>query len=178
MGRGTDKKKTEAMKLITIDQLRPHFDKPIKQVAAKFDVCVTLFKKVCRQNGIRRWPARRIRSIEKRLDSIKLVLTVATDGQRRKYLKLKQTLEQDLAAVYENPNAQSSTSDMTISATDLSEVRAFIDDAQAERDVYEEWKDRLAVERVQQTYHAKDLMNFTSTLKSVVTQSGEQMFTI
>lgn len=47
--------------------LRNHFHMPMALVAEKFSMCLTFFKKVCRQHGIKRWPYRKVRSLEKRI---------------------------------------------------------------------------------------------------------------
>ncbi|CAI5727450.1 unnamed protein product [Peronospora destructor] len=46
---------------ITLDMLRPHFEKPLAEVANIFGICMTLMKKNCRKNGVPRWPHRQIR---------------------------------------------------------------------------------------------------------------------
>ena len=45
--------------------LRPHFYKPLSKVAVEFGVCATVFKKRCRDLGVRRWPFRKIRSLRR-----------------------------------------------------------------------------------------------------------------
>lgn len=52
---------------IDFDALQSHFHLPMAQVAKKFDVCLTFFKKICRQHGIKRWPYRKLKSLEKRI---------------------------------------------------------------------------------------------------------------
>ena len=45
---------------ITKDVLEAHFHLPMAEVAKKFQVCLTYFKKVCRSHGVRRWPYRKV----------------------------------------------------------------------------------------------------------------------
>lgn len=40
--------------------LEAHYHLPMAEVAKKFEVCMTYFKKVCRQNGVKRWPYRQV----------------------------------------------------------------------------------------------------------------------
>ena len=47
--------------MIEYHVLQKHFNMPIAEAARKFDVSLTLFKQVCRQNGIQRWPHRKLR---------------------------------------------------------------------------------------------------------------------
>lgn len=56
---------------IDFDVLQNHFHLPMAQVAKKFDVCLTFFKKICRQHGIKRWPYRKLKSLEKKITTIK-----------------------------------------------------------------------------------------------------------
>jgi len=46
--------------------LEAHYHLPMAEVAKKFEVCMTYFKKVCRQNGVKRWPYRQVVSFGKR----------------------------------------------------------------------------------------------------------------
>jgi chemotaxis protein histidine kinase CheA len=43
-----------------------HFDLPLTQAAEKLNVCVTLVKRVCRENGVSRWPYRKLQSRKKK----------------------------------------------------------------------------------------------------------------
>jgi len=40
--------------------LEAHFHLPMQEVAKKFGVCMTFFKKICRGLGIKRWPYRKV----------------------------------------------------------------------------------------------------------------------
>ncbi|KAF1780955.1 RWP-RK domain [Phytophthora cactorum] len=46
------------VKDLTLNELRPHFNKPMAVVAKELGVCITLMKKICRRNGLVRWPHR------------------------------------------------------------------------------------------------------------------------
>ncbi|KAJ1623268.1 RWP-RK domain-containing protein, partial [Pavlovales sp. CCMP2436] len=39
-----------------------HFHLPLTQAAELLNVCVTLVKRVCRENGVSRWPYRKLQS--------------------------------------------------------------------------------------------------------------------
>jgi len=54
--------------LIELDQLREHFHEPMADVARKFGVCTTFFKRICRTYGIKRWPFRKLQSIQKKIE--------------------------------------------------------------------------------------------------------------
>lgn len=56
---------------IPYEQLKARFHLPMEDVARDFSVSPTLFKKICRRNGIPRWPHRKIRSIDRLIDTLK-----------------------------------------------------------------------------------------------------------
>ncbi|KAF4140090.1 RWP-RK domain [Phytophthora infestans] len=75
-----------ASKSITLDMLRPHFEKPLAEVANIFGICMTLMKKICRKNGVPRWPHRQIRGLHKSIWSIEKALRCCeSEAQRRSY---------------------------------------------------------------------------------------------
>eukprot|EP00656_Telonema_subtile_P003963 TRINITY_DN1179_c0_g1_i1.p1 TRINITY_DN1179_c0_g1~~TRINITY_DN1179_c0_g1_i1.p1 ORF type:complete len:318 (-),score=101.08 TRINITY_DN1179_c0_g1_i1:51-1004(-) len=45
---------------IDLSTLQQYFHLPLKDVAKQFGMCVTVFKRVCRACGIKRWPARKV----------------------------------------------------------------------------------------------------------------------
>eukprot|EP00960_Hanusia_phi_P067321 766604-Hanusia_phi.AAC.1 len=47
--------------------LRKHFNLPLNDAAKKLGVCATAIKKVCRKMGIKQWPHRKLKAVEKRL---------------------------------------------------------------------------------------------------------------
>jgi len=51
-------------KRMTIDVLQSHFHLPMADVARKFEVCPTYFKRICRSHGIMRWPYRKLKSMK------------------------------------------------------------------------------------------------------------------
>jgi len=55
----------QCMDKLSLDILEAHFHLPLRDVAEKFNVCVTFFKKVCRAHGIERWPHRKVAQIQK-----------------------------------------------------------------------------------------------------------------
>jgi len=50
---------------ISFEQLRSLFHLPISEVSVKLGICDTALKKICRKNGIKRWPYRKIASVHK-----------------------------------------------------------------------------------------------------------------
>eukprot|EP00282_Hemiselmis_andersenii_P012143 CAMPEP_0114132342 /NCGR_PEP_ID=MMETSP0043_2-20121206/13044_1 /TAXON_ID=464988 /ORGANISM="Hemiselmis andersenii, Strain CCMP644" /LENGTH=178 /DNA_ID=CAMNT_0001225851 /DNA_START=133 /DNA_END=665 /DNA_ORIENTATION=- len=66
-GAGGGSGSTEA---ISADVLKQYLHLPAKEVAKRLGLCLTSLKKVCRQHGMTRWPYRKLRSIEKKLESL------------------------------------------------------------------------------------------------------------
>eukprot|EP00656_Telonema_subtile_P014514 TRINITY_DN17447_c0_g1_i5.p1 TRINITY_DN17447_c0_g1~~TRINITY_DN17447_c0_g1_i5.p1 ORF type:complete len:341 (+),score=29.34 TRINITY_DN17447_c0_g1_i5:133-1155(+) len=58
--------------LIEIEKLKEHFHEPMADAARKFGVCTTFFKRICRIYGIKRWPFRKLQSIEKKIHTLRL----------------------------------------------------------------------------------------------------------
>ncbi|RLM97630.1 hypothetical protein BBO99_00004942 [Phytophthora kernoviae] len=98
-----------ASKSITLDMLRPHFEKPLAEVAAIFGICMTLMKKICRKNGVPRWPHRQIRGLRKSIWSIEKALRCCeSEAQRRSYNDHLQKQRAKLLTILKGPASPSS----------------------------------------------------------------------
>jgi len=62
-----------------MQELSKYFSMPEKAVAKQLGVCLTSLKKICRQNGINRWPYRKIKSLDKKLRKLDAAMTHAKD---------------------------------------------------------------------------------------------------
>merc|ERR1712137_76688 len=58
---------------LTIADLSRYFHLPINDVSRELGVCTTVLKRICRQNGISRWPHRKIKSIDGLIESLEEV---------------------------------------------------------------------------------------------------------
>lgn len=97
-----------ASKSITLELLRPHFEKPLAEVAAMFGICMTLMKKICRKNGVPRWPHRQIRGLRKSIWSIEKALRCCdSDAQRRSYNDHLNKQRAKLATILRGPDGAS-----------------------------------------------------------------------
>jgi hypothetical protein len=62
-------------------ELRDHFNMPLNEVAKKYGMCTTALKKLCRKYGVMQWPHRKLRSLEKKIASLRAEQRYTTDGQ-------------------------------------------------------------------------------------------------
>lgn len=95
------------VKDLTLNELRPHFNKPMAVVAKELGVCITLMKKICRRNGLVRWPHRRIRSLVNRITSLQVLAGNAAGAERKRFQSQIDALREELSAVIQNPNEKS-----------------------------------------------------------------------
>ncbi|KAE9046524.1 hypothetical protein PR003_g1759 [Phytophthora rubi] len=93
---------------LTLEELRPHFDKPIVEVAREFGICTTFLKKMCRRCGIKRWPHRQIRSLTRTIQMLEHVEAVAANPEEKaRYTLQIEELREKQRAVMEDPDAHS-----------------------------------------------------------------------
>ena len=70
----------------TYDELTRCFHLPMTQAAKQFGVSLTLFKKVCRKNGITRWPHRKLKSLKSKIGDLQSRLH-SSQGSRENELR-------------------------------------------------------------------------------------------
>ncbi|CEG45702.1 SANT/Myb domain [Plasmopara halstedii] len=100
--------KSLVTKHISIEELRTHFDRPIIDVAKDFGICITLMKKICRRNGIKRWPHRQIRSLSKSIASMEAAMLSAHGSERERYRDQITNLKMKRECVIADPNRENS----------------------------------------------------------------------
>jgi len=66
-------------RIVKIDELVSLFNLPEKQVARQLGVCLTSLKKICRQNGITRWPYRKLKSLDKKISKIETAMSNSSE---------------------------------------------------------------------------------------------------
>eukprot|EP00698_Gefionella_okellyi_P025168 TRINITY_DN9109_c0_g1_i1.p1 TRINITY_DN9109_c0_g1~~TRINITY_DN9109_c0_g1_i1.p1 ORF type:complete len:217 (-),score=24.48 TRINITY_DN9109_c0_g1_i1:132-782(-) len=57
-------------KHLNIDEVSKTFHLPIKEAAQMFGVCSAVIKRCCRENGVSRWPFRKLRSVQRKLGAL------------------------------------------------------------------------------------------------------------
>lgn len=107
--RGFLKRNTQLTTLsreLSLDELRAHFGKPIVEVAKEFGICTTFLKKICRRCGIKRWPHRQIRSLQRTIQMLHQAESNASTPQERlKFSNQIAQLEAKKRAVIQDPDA-------------------------------------------------------------------------
>ncbi|CCI45666.1 unnamed protein product [Albugo candida] len=97
---------TSTSRDIRLSDLRPHFNKPIVQVAREFGICTTFLKRISRRCGIKRWPHRQIRSLLRTIDMLKKAQdNTHTVEEKMKYSRHIFHLETKLKDVIDDPDA-------------------------------------------------------------------------
>ena len=88
---------------LTLENLSQYFHLPINDVAKELGICATVLKKICRKNGINRWPHRKIKSIDKMIESLE-ELTHTNPNDLPSLLTDIQTLKEKREFLLKNPN--------------------------------------------------------------------------
>jgi len=65
------------------DQLSNFFHLPINDASKELGICTTLLKKICRRNGIARWPYRKIRSLDKRIATLEIAIVKNPEAEKQ-----------------------------------------------------------------------------------------------
>lgn len=106
------KKFATSAKVLHMNELQVVFHLPMAEAAIKLGVCSTVLKKICRRNGISRWPYRLIRKIDKAIEELEQSYTakLGTDDRAANDLKYKiNTLKHLRSQIIENPEVDRST---------------------------------------------------------------------
>jgi len=88
----------------TLKELSKYFHLPINEAAAQLGVCATVLKKICRNNGVKRWPQRKIKSINNMIEALQQLI----DDSEGDVPKLNMDMDDLLAKrkyLLENPDA-------------------------------------------------------------------------
>jgi hypothetical protein len=88
---------------IGLDTLSKYFHLPINDVAKELGVCATVLKKICRKNGIPRWPHRKIKSLDKMITTLEASVAKNPEDEERIRQEI-QTLKNKKMFLMKNPN--------------------------------------------------------------------------
>ena len=71
--------------LLTTSDLAKYYHLPINEAAKEMDICTSVLKKICRKKGIKRWPHRKFKSLDR-------LITSLDDKEQVEQLKQKREL--------------------------------------------------------------------------------------
>ncbi|CAI9769672.1 unnamed protein product [Fraxinus pennsylvanica] len=78
-----------------------YFDHPIEDAARKLNVCPTVMKKICRRDGLPRWPYRKVKSIKKKILEKNEILNSARGDEEREHAEADiHKFQEELAKIY------------------------------------------------------------------------------
>mmetsp|Transcript_18791 Transcript_18791/g.46164 ORF Transcript_18791/g.46164 Transcript_18791/m.46164 type:complete len:435 (+) Transcript_18791:567-1871(+) len=85
---------------LTLDDLKGFFNLPRDEVARELGICVTLLKKICRRNGIKQWPYRKLKNIDARIAALEhksasMNASAAPDAWTREYASSIEVLKRE-----------------------------------------------------------------------------------
>ncbi|EQC39667.1 hypothetical protein SDRG_03096 [Saprolegnia diclina VS20] len=95
--------------VVGFDDLKQWFHVPMKEAALHFGVQITSLKKMCRRNGIKRWPHRQVRSLSRAIDSIMSAMGTASPKEKQELEQMALELRQKRQSVIDFPNKQQSS---------------------------------------------------------------------
>lgn len=88
---------------ITLETLSLLYHLPTQEAAKKLEVCPTIFKRICRKQGLKRWPYRKIHSINSLIESLEKTIK-ANEGEIPKINMDMNDLLAKKKYLMENPN--------------------------------------------------------------------------
>eukprot|EP00190_Bangiopsis_sp_CCMP1999_P001382 CAMPEP_0198731980 /NCGR_PEP_ID=MMETSP1475-20131203/33136_1 /TAXON_ID= ORGANISM="Unidentified sp., Strain CCMP1999" /NCGR_SAMPLE_ID=MMETSP1475 /ASSEMBLY_ACC=CAM_ASM_001111 /LENGTH=579 /DNA_ID=CAMNT_0044495009 /DNA_START=249 /DNA_END=1988 /DNA_ORIENTATION=- len=77
----SDKRNGAKTKIVSHAELAEYFHLPINDAAKELKMCVTVLKKQCRSHGVRRWPYRKLKALDKLAQRLQREGTLATDPE-------------------------------------------------------------------------------------------------
>ncbi|KAL6130345.1 hypothetical protein ACLB2K_068725 [Fragaria x ananassa] len=80
-----------------LDDLRAYFRLTIEEASEQLRFCPTVVKRICRKFGVSRWPARKIKSIEKQISSLTPLLYSCSESTRVHVAAKIKRLEREVA---------------------------------------------------------------------------------
>ena len=94
---------TKPTQTLSLEELSPYFHLPINDAATELGICSTALKKICRSIGVKRWPHRKIKSLDNMIESLQNLI----DANEGDIPKMNLDMEDLLAKrkfLMENPN--------------------------------------------------------------------------
>ncbi|XP_069143089.1 protein NLP2-like [Solanum lycopersicum] len=87
-------------KMMNVKDFDDYLHLSIQEAGIKLNLCPTVMKRVCRRDGLRRWPSRKINSIKRKISKRQERLNSIHAGERKSAKADITKLEKELAAIY------------------------------------------------------------------------------
>ncbi|KAG6626975.1 uncharacterized protein LOC122297828 [Carya illinoinensis] len=85
---------------LTLKEVGRYFNLPIEEAAKRLKLCPTVLKKICRRDGMSRWPHREVKSLQKQISSLRASLESNINAEERANAQAEiDRLEQELTDV-------------------------------------------------------------------------------
>ncbi|XAR50044.1 hypothetical protein NMG60_11004261 [Bertholletia excelsa] len=98
--------KSSSSKALSRKTISQYFYMPITQAAKELNVGLTLLKKRCRELGIRRWPHRKLMSLQTLIKNVQELGKEEGEGEERRLREAIEILEQERKMMEEVPDMQ------------------------------------------------------------------------
>ncbi|XP_065849930.1 uncharacterized protein [Euphorbia lathyris] len=87
---------------MNLRDLKDYFDIPINQASRQLNLCPTVVKKICRRNGMSRWPYRKIKCNQRKISEFTAILNAneSTAAERTIAAKNIRKLEAEISKFY------------------------------------------------------------------------------
>ncbi|KAJ1486180.1 RWP-RK domain-containing protein [Baffinella frigidus] len=87
---------------VTAETLRQHLHLPAKEAAKEFGMCLSTLKKFCRKHGVKRWPSRKVKMLDRKIESLAGSTSTGSSNASEDRAELRrklQALERERAAL-------------------------------------------------------------------------------
>lgn len=82
--------------IISFEEVKKQYHLPLNDAAKELEICTTVLKKICRKNGVKRWPYRQVNSLN---NVIKYSEEIGDDASVKIY-------RNEMVKLHENPNIE------------------------------------------------------------------------
>ena len=94
----------ECTKDYSYEELSRYFHMPINDVSSELGICATLLKKICRRHGIKRWPHRKIKSLDNMIEAFERLASICSADELDTILNDIKELKKKRDYLLQNPN--------------------------------------------------------------------------
>ncbi|VVA91349.1 unnamed protein product [Arabis nemorensis] len=95
-----------ASKALSMETISRYFYMPITQATMELNVGLTLLKRRCRELGIRRWPHRKLMSLQTLISNVKELQKMGGEENAGKLKKALEKLEEEKRTIEESPDLE------------------------------------------------------------------------